>query len=37
MSVVFIVSVLAATLVLLPVVGLVVLRCKFDRIYDGLE
>jgi hypothetical protein len=37
MSVVFIVSVVAATLVLLPVGGLILLRRKFDRIYDGLE
>ena len=37
MGVVFIVSLLAATLVLLPVGGLVLLRRKFDRIYDGLE
>jgi hypothetical protein len=37
MSVVLTVSIVAATLVLLPVGGLLLLRRKFDRIYDGLE
>jgi hypothetical protein len=37
MSVVAMVSVLAVVLVLLPVGGLILLRLKFDRIYDGLE
>jgi hypothetical protein len=31
------VSVLAVVLVLLPVGGLILLRNKFDGIYDGLE
>jgi hypothetical protein len=37
MGVFFIVSVVAAALVLLPVSGLILLMRKFDRIYDGLE
>ena len=37
MGVVLTVSVVAATLVLLPVGGLILLRRKFDPIYDGLE
>jgi hypothetical protein len=37
MGAVLTVSVVAARLVLLPAGGLILLRRKFDRTYDGLE